>query len=114
MDFIVLVFDLMGYKFRCFKEKDGKFRPKIGYGNILKYLFKNSIVGVDVIDVHRFDFNFKERTIILYCKTSYIITKSKPQLLIDVFYMGIICVMLGFGYIILCPKKKESEIKPVE
>ena len=115
MDFIELVFDRMAYKFRCFEEKSGKFRPKIRFGNDLKYLFKYWVVGVDVIGVDRFDFNFEDRTVKLYSKPSYDITKSKPQLLRDVFiYMGIMCVMLGFGFRIFCRKKKESEIKPGE
>ena len=115
MDFIELVFDRMAYKFRCFEEKEGKFRPKIRFGNDLKYLFKYWVVGVDVIGVDRFDFNFEDRTVKLYSKPSYDITKSKPQLLRDVFiYMGIICIMLGFGFRIFCQKKKESEIKPGE
>ena len=115
MDFIELVFDRMAYKFRCFEEKEGKFRPKIRFGNDLKYLFKYWVVGVDVIGVDRFDFNFEDRTVKLYSKPSYDITKSKPQLLRDVFiYMSIMCVMLGFGFRIFCRKKKESEIKPGE
>ena len=114
MDFIELVFDIMAYKFRCFEEKeDGKFRPKIRFGNDQNYLFKYWVVGVDVIDVDRFDINFEANTIKLYSKPSYDITKSKPQLLRDVFvYMTVICIMLGFGFRVFCQKKKESEIKP--
>ena len=115
MDFTELVFDRMAYKFRCFEEKDGKFRPKIRFGNDQNYLFKYWVVGIDVIGVDRFDFNFEENTVKLYSKPSYDITKSKPQLLRDVFvYMTVICIMLGFGFRIFCQKKKESEIKPGE
>ena len=115
MDFIELVFDRMAYKFRCFEEKNGKYRPQIRFGNDQKYLFKYWVVGVDVIGVERFDFNFEENTVKLYSKPSYDITKSKPQLLRDVFvYMTVICIMLGFGFRIFCQKKKESEIKPGE
>ena len=113
MDYIELVFDRMAYKFRCFEEKNGKYRPQIRFGNDQKYLFKYWVVGVDVIGVERFDFNFEDRTVKLYSKPSYDITKSKPQLLRDVFvYMTVICIMLGFGFRIFCQKKKESEIKP--
>ena len=113
MDFIELVFDRMAYKFRCFEEKNGKYRPQIRFGNDQNYLFKYWVVGVDVIGVDRFDFNFEENTVKLYSKPSYDITKSKPQLLRDVFvYMTVICIMLGFGFRIFCQKKKESEIKP--
>ena len=113
MDFIELVFDRMAYKFRCFEEKNGKYRPQIRFGNDQNYLFKYWVVGVDVIGVDRFDFNFEENTVKLYSKPSYDITKSKPQLLRDVFvYMTIICIMLGFSFRIFCQKKKESEIKP--
>ena len=113
MDFIELVFDRMAYKFRCFEEKDGKFRPQIRFGNDQKYLFKYWVVGVDVIGVDRFDFNFEDMTVKLYSKPSYDITKSKPQLLRDVFvYMTVMCIMLGFAFRIFCQKKKESEIKP--
>ena len=115
MDFIELVFDRMAYKFRCFEEKNGKYRPQIRFGNDQKYLFKYWVVGVDVIGVERFDFNFEDNTVKLYSKPSYDITKSKPQLLRDVFiYMSIICVMLGFMFLVFCQKKKESEIKPGE
>ena len=115
MDFIELVFDRMAYKFRCFEEKNGKYRPQIRFGNDQNYLFKYWVVGVDVIGVDRFDFNFEEQTVKLYSKPSYDITKSKPQLLRDVFvYMTVICIMLGFGFRIFCQKKKESEIKPGE
>ena len=115
MDFTELVFDRMAYKFRCFEEKDGKYRPKIRFGNDQNYLFKYWVVGIDVIGVDRFDFNFEENTVKLYSKPSYDITKSKPQLLRDVFvYMTVICVMLGFGFRIFCQKKRESEIKPGE
>ena len=115
MDYIGLVFDKMAYKFRCFEEKNGKYRPQIRFGNDQKYLFKYWVVGVDVIGVERFDFNFEDNTVKLYSKPSYDITKSKPQLLRDVFiYMSIICVMLGFMFLVFCQKKKESEIKPGE
>jgi hypothetical protein len=116
MDFIELVFDRMAYKFRPFEKKgDGKYRPQIRFGNDLKYLFKYWIVGVDVIGVDRFDINFEENTIKFYSKPSYDITKSKPQLLRDVFvYMTIICIMLGFMFIVFCQKKKQNEIKPGE
>ena len=115
MDYTELVFDRMAYKFRCFEEKNGKFRPKIRFGNEQNYLFKYWVVGVDVIGVDRFDFNFEENTVKLYSKPSYDITKSKPQLLRDVFiYMTVIGIMLGFGFRIFCQKKKESEIKPGE
>ena len=115
MDFIELVFDRMAYKFRCFEEKNGKFRPKIRFGNDQNYLFKYWVVGVDVIGVDRFDFNFEDMTVKLYSKPSYDITKSKPQLLRDVFvYMTVICIMLGFAFRIFCQKKKQSEIKPGE
>ena len=113
MDFIELVFDRMAYKFRCFEEKNGKYRPQIRFGNDQKYLFKYWVVGVDVIGVDRFDFNFEDMTVKLYSKPSYDITKSKPQLLRDVFvYMTVMCIMLGFAFRIFCQKKKESEIKP--
>ena len=115
MDYTELVFDRMAYKFRCFEEKNGKFRPKIRFGNEQNYLFKYWVVGVDVIGVDRFDFNFEENTVKLYSKPSYDITKSKPQLLRDVFiYMTVIGIMLGFGFRIFCQKKKENEIKPGE
>jgi hypothetical protein len=115
MDYTELVFDRMAYKFRCFEEKNGKFRPKIRFGNDQNYLFKYWVVGIDVIGVDRFDFNFEENNVKLYSKPSYDITKSKPQLLRDVFiYMTVICIMLGFGFRIFCQKKKESEIKPGE
>ena len=115
MDYTELVFDRMAYKFRCFEKKNDKYRPQIRFGNDLKYLFKYWIVGVDVIGVDRFDFNFEEKTVKLYSKPSYDITKSKPQLLRDVFvYMTIICIMLGFGFIVFCQKKKQSEVKPGE
>ena len=113
MDFIELVFDRMAYKFRCFEEKDGKFRPKIRFGNDQKYLFKYWVVGVDVMGVDRFDFNFEEKTVKLYSKPSYDITKSKPQLLRDVFiYMTIVIVMLTFMFRVFCQKKREKDIKP--
>ena len=116
MDHIELVFDRMAYKFKPFEEKkDGKFRPKIRFGNDQKYLFKHWIVGVDVIGVDRFDFNFEDSTVKLYSKPSYDITKSKPQLLRDVFvYMTVICIMLGFMFRVFCQKKKANEIKPGE
>ena len=116
MDYIELVFDRMAYKFKPWEKKeDGKYRPQIRFGNDQKYLFKHWIVGVDVIGVDRFDFNFEDQTVKLYSKPSYDITKSKPQLLRDVFvYMTIICVMLGFMFRIFCQKKKQSEIKPGE
>ena len=115
MDFIELVFDRMAYKFRCFEKKDGKYRPQIRFGNDQKYLFKYWVVGVDVIGVDRFDFNFEDMTVKLYSKPSYDITKSKPQLLRDVFvYMTVICIMLGFGFRVFCQKKYEKEIKPGE
>ena len=115
MDYTELVFDRMAYKFRCFEEKNGKFRPKIRFGNDQNYLFKYWVVGVDVIGVDRFDLNFEENTVKLYSKPSYDITKSKPQLLRDVFiYMTVIGIMLGFGFRIFCQKKKENEIKPGE
>jgi hypothetical protein len=115
MDFIELVFDRMAYKFRCFEEKNGKFRPQIRFGNDQNYLFKYWVVGVDVIGVDRFDFNFEDMTVKLYSKPSYDITKSKPQLLRDVFvYMTVMCIMLGFAFRIFCQKKKQSEVKPGE
>jgi hypothetical protein len=115
MDYIELVFDRMAYKFRCFEKKNDKYRPQIRFGNADKYLFKYWVVGVDVIGVDRFDFNFEDNTVKLYSKPSYDITKSKPQLLRDVFvYMTVICIMLGFGFRVFCQKKKESEIKPGE
>ena len=115
MDYIELVFDRMAYKFRCFEEKNGKYRPQIRFGNDQNYLFKYWVVGVDVIGVDRFDFNFEDNTVKLYSKPSYDITKSKPQLLRDVFvYMTVICIMLGFGFRVFCQKKKEKEIKPGE
>ena len=113
MDYTELVFDRMAYKFRCFEEKGGKYRPKIRFGNDQNYLFKYWVVGIDVIGVDRFDFNFEDNTVKLYSKPSYDITKSKPQLLRDVFvYMSIVCVMLGFMFLVFCQKKKPSEIKP--
>ena len=113
MDFIEFVFDRMAYKFRCFEEKNGKYSHQIRFGNDQNYLFKYWVVGVDVISVNKFDFNFKKNTVKLYSKPSYDITKNKPQLLRDVFvYMTVICIMLGFGFRIFCQKKKESEIKP--
>ena len=116
IDYIELVFDRMAYRFKPFEEKeDGKFRPKIRFGNDLKYLFKYWVVGIDVIGVDRFDFNFEENTVKLYSKPSYDITISKIQLLRDVFiYMSIIGVMLGFIFLVFCKKKKRSEIKPGE
>ena len=113
MDHIELVFDRMAYKFRCFEEKNGKFRPQIRFGNAQNYLFKYWVVGIDVIGVERFDFNFEDSTVKLYSKPSYDITKSKPQLLRDVFvYMSIVCVMLCFMFLVFCQKKKPSEIEP--
>jgi len=116
MDHIELVFDRMAYKFRPFEEKaDGKFRPQIRFGNDQNYLFKYWIVGVDVIGVERLDLNFEENTVKLYSKPSYDITKSKPQLLRDVFvYMTIICVMLAFMFLVFCPKKRAKDIQPGE
>ena len=115
MDYIELVFDRMAYKFRCFEKRNDKYRPQIRFGNDEKYLFKYWVVGVDVIGVDRFDFNFEDNTVKLYSKPSYDITKSKPQLLRDVFvYMTVICIMLGFGFRVFCQKKKEKEIKPGE
>jgi len=115
MDYIELVFDRMAYKFKPWEKKEDKYRPQIRFGNDQKYLFKHWIVGVDVIGVDRFDFNFEDKTVKLYSKPSYDITKSKPQLLRDVFvYMTIICIMLGFMFIVFCQKKKQSEIKPGE
>ncbi len=116
MDHIELVFDRMAYKFKPFQKKpDGKFRPQIRFGNDQKYLFKYWVVGIDVIGVDRFDFNFEDNTVKLYSKPSYDITKSKPQLLIDVIaYMSVICVMLIFGFRVFCQKKRQSEIKPGE
>ena len=113
MDYTELVFDRMAYKFRCFEEKQGKFRPKIRFGNDQNYLFKYWVVGIDVIGVDRFDFNFEDNTVKLYSKPSYDITKSKPQLLRDVFiYMTVVCVMLCFMFLVFCQKKKPSEIEP--
>ena len=113
MDHIELVFDRMAYKFKCFEEKHGKFRPQIRFGNAQNYLFKYWVVGIDVIGVERFDFNFEDSTVKLYSKPSYDITKSKPQLLRDVFvYMTIVCVMLCFMFLVFCQKKKPSEIEP--
>ena len=115
MDCTELVFDRMAYKFRCFEKKNDKYRPKIRFGNDQNYLFKYWVIGVDEIGVDRFDFNFEDNTVKLYSKPSYDITKSKPQLLRDVFiYMSIVCVMLGFGFLVFCQKKKPSEIKPGE
>ena len=113
MDYIEIVFDRMAYKFRCFEEKNGKYRPQIRFGNAQNYLFKYWVVGIDVIGVDRFDFNFEDSTVKLYSKPSYDITKSKPQLLRDVFiYMTIVCVMLCFMFLVFCQKKKPSEIQP--
>ena len=113
MDYIEIVFDRMAYKFRCFEEKNGKYRPQIRFGNAQNYLFKYWVVGIDVIGVDRFDFNFEDSTVKLYSKPSYDITKSKPQLLRDVFiYMTIVCVMLCFMFLVFCQKKKPSEIRP--
>ncbi len=116
MDYVELVFDRMAYKFKPFEEKkDKKFRPKIRFGNAQNYLFKHWIIGVDVIGVDKFDFNFEDGTVKLYSKPSYDITKSKPQLLRDVFvYMTVMCIMLGFMFRVFCQKKKASEIKPGE
>jgi hypothetical protein len=116
MDYIEIVFDRMAYKFRPFEKKeDGKYRPQIRFGNDEKYLFKYWIVGVDVIGVDRFDLNFEDYTVKLYSKPSYDITKSKPQLLRDVFiYMTIVCVMLAFMFLVFCPKKRAKDIKPGE
>ena len=116
MDYIEIVFDRMSYKFRPFEKKeDGKYRPQIRFGNDEKYLFKYWIVGVDVIGVDRFDLNFEDYTVKLYSKPSYDITKSKPQLLRDVFiYMTIVCVMLAFMFLVFCPKKRAKDIKPGE
>ena len=115
MDFIELVFDRMAYKFKPFEEKEGKFRPKIRFGNDEKYLYKYWVVGVDVIGVDSFDLNFEDNTVKLYSKPSYDITKSKPQLLRDVFvYMSIVCVMLAFMFLVFCPKKRAKDIKPGE
>ena len=113
MNYTELVFDRMAYKFKCFEEKHGKFRPQIRFGNDQNYLFKYWVVGVDIIGIERFDFNFEDSTVKLYSKPSYDITKSKPQLLRDVFiYMTIVCVMLCFMFLIFCGKKKPSEIEP--
>jgi hypothetical protein len=113
MDYTELVFDRMAYKFRCFEEKGGRFRPQIRFGNDQNYLFKYWIVGVDIIGIERFDFNFEDSTVKLYSKPSYDITKSKPQLLRDVFiYMTIVCVMLCFMFLVFCQKKKPSDIEP--
>ena len=116
MDNIELVFDRMAYIFKPFEEKeDGKFRPKIRFGNDIKYLFKYWVVGVDIIGVERFDFNFEENTVTLYSKYSYDITRSSAKYLLKVFiYMSIICVILGFIFLAFCKKKKQSEIKPGE
>ena len=116
MDYIELVFDRMAYKFRPFEKKeDGRYRPQIRFGNDQKYLFKYWVVGVDIIGVDRFDFNFEESTVKLYSKPSYDITKSKPQLLRDVFvYMTVICVMLTFMFRVFCQKKRQNDIKPGE
>ena len=58
---------------------------------------------------------FEDSTVKLYSKPSYDITKSKPQLLRDVFvYMTVICIMLGFMFRVFCQKKKASEVKPGE
>ena len=116
MDYIELVFDRMAYKFRPFEKKeDGRYRPQIRFGNDQKYLFKYWVVGVDVIGVDRFDFNFEDSTVKLYSKPSYDITKSKPQLLRDVFvYMTVICVMLTFMFRVFCQKKRQKDIKPGE
>ena len=113
MNYTELVFDRMAYKFKCFEEKHGKFRPQIRFGNDQNYLFKYWVVGVDIIGLERFDFNFEDSTVKLYSKPSYDITKSKPQLLRDVFvYMTIVCVMLCFMFLVFCKKKKPSEIEP--
>ena len=115
MDYIELVFDRMAYKFRPFEEKDGKYRPKIRFGNDKDYLYKYWVVGIDVIGVERFDLNFEDNTVKLYSKPSYDITKSKPQLLRDVFiYMTIVCVMLCFMFLVFCQKKRAKDIKPGE
>ena len=113
MNYTELVFDRMAYKFKCFEEKHGKFRPQIRFGNDQNYLFKYWVVGVDIIGLERFDFNFEDSTVKLYSKPSYDITKSKPQLLRDVFvYMTVVCVMLCFMFLVFCKKKKASEIEP--
>ena len=113
MDYTELVFDRMAYKFRCFEEKGGRVRRQIRFGNDQNYWFKYWIVGVDIIGIERFDFNFEDSTVKLYSKPSYDITKSKPQLLRDVFiYMTIVCVMLCFMFLVFCQKKKPSDIEP--
>ena len=113
MDYTELVFDRMAYKFRYFAEKNGKFRAKIRFGNQQNYLFKYWVVGVDVIGVERFDFNFEEGTVKLFSKPSYGITKNEPQFLRDAFiYMTIVGVMLAFRFLAFCQKRKSNEIEP--
>ena len=115
VDRVELVFDRMAYKFDAYEEKGKYIRPTIRFGNDKNYPFDYWFIGIDTIGIERLDFNFEENTVKLYSMQSYDITKSKPQLLRDVFvYMTIICIMLGFMFRVFCQKKKQDEIKPGE
>ena len=111
-----IVFDRMAYRFRPFdKKKDGKYRATIRFGNAVDNNFNYWYVGIDVIGVDRVDFNFEEQFVKLYSKPSYDITKSKPQLLRDVFvYIIVVCIFLGFGWRCFFQKKKQKDILPGE
>ena len=106
----------MAYRFRPFdKDGDGKYRASIRFGNALNNTFNFWYVGIDVIGVDRVDFNFEEQFVKLYSKPSYDITKSKPQLLIDVFvYITVVGIFMGFAFSCFCEKKKQKDIEPGE
>ena len=111
-----IVFDLMAYRFRPFdKDGDGKYRASIRFGNALNNTFNFWYVGIDVIGVDRVDFNFEDQFVKLYSKPSYDITKSKPQLLIDVFvYITVVGRFMGCAFRCFCEKKKQKDIEPGE
>ena len=115
-NFTEIVFDRMAYRFRPFDKKgNGKYRASIRFGNAVDNTFNFWYVGIDVIGVDRVDFNFEDQYVKLYSKPSYDITKSKPQLLIDVFvYIIVVCVFLGFAWRCFCQKKLQKDIQPGE
>ena len=106
----------MVYRFKPYdKHENGKYRTSIRFGNAVNNFFNFWYVGIDVIGVDRVDFNFEEQYVKLYSKPSYDITKSKPQLLIDVFvYIIVVCIFLGFAWRCFCQKKKQKDILPGE
>ena len=116
---VEMIFGKIAYKFESSEQKeDNKFKSSIRIGDAQQNPLDFWYIGIDVLNVHRADFDFTDpehQTVVLYSPTAYHIEGSKPYILLEYAALSIVFITI-FGFFVrcCCQKKKQTEIKKGE